>query len=134
MKPEYKCSIDCKDEDGITQGTALILLVIEAKVDETIKKILALGYIRVLNSSWSNRIRPVEKKDVSIILTKNAIKLNQMSPLDRYSLLKIEEIIHGLNGFKYFSKINIKDGFFQILLRERICHKTAFIVNNKLYE
>lgn len=118
----------------ITQGTPLIPQAIEAKVDETIEQLLALGYIRVSNSSWCNRIRPVEKEDGSIRLTTNLIKLNQKVPLDRYSLPKIEEIIHGLNGFKYFSKIDIKDGFFQIPLKERDSHKTAFRVKNKLYE
>jgi hypothetical protein len=39
-----------------------------------------------------------------------------------------------LRDFEYFSKIDLKDGFFQIQLRKEDRHKTAFMVNNRLYE
>ncbi len=76
----------------------------------------------------------MEKEDGKIRLTTNLIKLNQIKPLDRYSLPNIEEILAKLKGFEYFSKVDLKEGFFQIPLREEDCKKTAFRIKNKLYE
>ena len=44
----------------------------------------------------------------------------------------MDEIIFSLHGKKWFSKIDLKDGFFQIPLREEDKHKTAFRHKHKL--
>ena len=46
----------------------------------------------------------------------------------------MDSIVHGLYGKRFFSKIDLKDGFFHIPIREQDQHKTAFRVGNKLYE
>ena len=77
---------------------------------------------------------PILKPNGNIRITINFKLLNQLVQPDRYSLPRIEEIIHGLKGQRFFSKIDLKDGFFHVPLKQSDRHKTAFRVKNKLYE
>lgn len=92
------------------------------------------NFSRVSNSAWCHKIRPVEKEDGTVRITTNFIRLNQKVLLDKYSLPNLEEMLYALRDQAYFSKIDLKDGFFQVSLREGDRHKTAFRVKNRLYE
>ncbi|KAF9756144.1 Retrovirus-related Pol polyprotein from transposon opus, partial [Nosema granulosis] len=53
---------------------------------------------------------------------------------DLYSSPAIDDLIYGLRDKRWFSKIDLKEGFFQIHLQESDKKKTAFKIKNKLYE
>jgi hypothetical protein len=79
---------------------------------DTIGKLLSKGHIQPSRSDWCHRIRPVVEHDGSIRLKKNFIRLNQIVPLDKYSLPKISEILAKLRDQAFFSKIGLEGGFF----------------------
>ena len=54
--------------------------------------------------------------------------------MDRYSLPHIENLIFNLKNKRYFTKLDLKDGFFNIKLSEKDQHKTAFRYKHLLYE
>ena len=60
--------------------------------------------------------------------------LNEIVETDQHAMPKIEDILDALQGSKYFSVLDLKEGYFQILLKEEDCHKTAFTINQKKYE
>ena len=47
---------------------------------------------------------------------------------DAYSLPRIEETIYSLSGAKYFPKLDLRSGYWQIGIKEADKHKTAFAV------
>ncbi|KAF9742481.1 Retrovirus-related Pol polyprotein from transposon, partial [Nosema granulosis] len=77
---------------------------------------------------------PVEKKDGTVRLTTNLVGLNSLVDLDSYSLPRMEELLCRLRDKRWFSKIDLKEGFFQVHLLERDKEKTAFRLKNKTYE
>ncbi|KAI4293402.1 hypothetical protein PAPHI01_2676, partial [Pancytospora philotis] len=134
IKVDYECPIPTKESEIVVDGTTKIPQAIERKFDQAVEELLEKDYIKPSNSSWCNRIRPVEKPDGTIRLTTNLIRLNQKVEPDRYSLPRIDKIIYALRGYSWFSKIDLKDGFFQVPLCKADQHKTAFRVDNRLYE
>ena len=53
-------------------------------------------------------------------------KFNSRTNTDAYSLPLIEETIDSLSGSKYFSKLDLRSGFWQVGIKEADKHKTAF--------
>jgi hypothetical protein len=58
-------------------------------------------------------MKPAVKPNGNLRMTLNLIKLNQLVPLDRYSLPNMEEMIYKFNGQQIFSKIDLKEGYFK---------------------
>ncbi|KAL7292734.1 hypothetical protein TKK_0013856 [Trichogramma kaykai] len=52
--------------------------------------------------------------------------LNEKTIPDRYPLPNILDIIDQVGGAKYFSTLDLSNGFYQVLLKEEDRHKTAF--------
>ncbi|CAF4695555.1 unnamed protein product, partial [Rotaria sp. Silwood2] len=62
-------------------------------------------------------------------------KLNHITIKDSHPLPKMEQAIQTLGGsYKFFSKLDMKSGFWQIPIQEEDRHKTAFITSEGLYE
>ena len=104
---------------------------IQEAVNEELNTLLKKDYITESNSSWNNMIRPIIKPDKSVRLCMNLMALNEIVETDQHAIPKIEDILDALQGCKYFSVLDLKEGFFQILLKEEDCHKTAFTINKK---
>ncbi len=65
----------------------------------------------------------VDYRDLNIITVKN-----------RYLLSFINEIIDRIQGAQFFSKIDLKDAYYQIKIYPRDEQKTAFQIRYKYYE
>jgi len=61
-------------------------------------------------------------------------KPNSITKIDRYPMPSIDDILHGLNGAKYFSKIDLFSGYFQIKMCPCCVEKTAFITPIGLFQ
>ncbi len=72
----------------------------------------------------------VRKKDGSIRFCIDYRKLNQRTTKDAYAIPRIEETLHLLAGSKYFTKLDLKSGYWQVELREEDKQKTAFQVGS----
>lgn len=78
-------------------------------------------------------MRPVEKPDGSIRITNNLQFLNNLVEDDKYSIPNIQNIIELTQGKKWFSVIDLKDGYYQIRLKAEDMFKTAFCFENQLF-
>jgi hypothetical protein len=131
---EVECAIETPPGKVVCVRPYQIAQSLEEKVIKEINGLKEKGYIVESKSSWCNNLVPVEKPDGSVRITVNFKMLNQLVAPDKYSLPRMDLIVHGLYGKMFFSKIDLKDGFFHIPIREQDRHKTAFRVKNKLYE
>ena len=89
---------------------------------------LDAGAIRESQSPFSSNVVLVRKKDKSLRFCIDFCKLNNRTVKDAYSLPRIEETIDTLAGSKYFSKLDLRSGYWQVGIKEADKHKTAFSV------
>ena len=87
---------------------------------------LASGRIRPSKSPAGAPIIFVPKKDGSLRLCIDYRGLNKVTVKNRYPLPLISEIMDRLSGSKYFTKIDLKDAYYRIRIREEDQWKTAF--------
>ena len=66
------------------------------------------------------------KCDKSIRLINDFRKLNSISVPLEYYFPRIDEVFLKLKGRKFFSKIDLEKGFYQLEIAEEDRHKTAF--------
>ena len=60
--------------------------------------------------------------------------LNAVTVKNKYPLPRADQLFDRLAHAKYFSKIDLRTGFYQILIAEADRHKTAFITSQGLFE
>lgn len=76
----------------------------------------------------------VRKKTGELRFCVDFRKLNDLADLDGYKLPKISELKSKLSTQRYFTLIDLKDGFFQILLRKEDREKTPFSTKVRLVQ
>ena len=87
-----------------------------------------LGLFESLKAPFSSNVVLVRKKDKSLRFCIDSRKLNNRTVKDAYSLPRIEETIDTSAGSKYFSKLDLRSGYWQVGIKEADKHKTAFSV------
>lgn len=60
--------------------------------------------------------------------------LNAVTVKNRYPLPRADQLFDKLSASKYFTKIDLRTGFYQILIHEADRHKTAFTTSQGLFE
>ena len=96
------------------------------EVRQHLKEMLDAGAIRESQSPYSSNVVLVRKKDNSLRFCIDFRKLNSRTIPDAYSLPRIEETIDSLSGSKYFSKLDLRSGYWQVEIKEADKFKTAF--------
>ena len=76
-----------------------------------IKLLESRGIIRRSTSEWRNPTRELRKPNGTIRLVSNLMSLNDLVEKDEYKLANIRDIIRYTQGSKYFSVIDLKEGF-----------------------
>ena len=75
-----------------------------------------------------------KKTNNEIRMRLNLMALNQITRKEEYRMPNIEYILNNLQVSKFFTVLDLKEGYFQIKIRNEDKHKTAFEVNGKKYE
>lgn len=100
------------------------------EVREHLRDMLKAGAIRESSSPFSSNVVLVRKKDGSLRFCIDFRRLNNLTVKDAYALPRIDETIDSLIGSKYFSKLDLRSGYWQVPLRESDKANTAFTVGS----
>ena len=88
------------------------------------------GAIQPSKSPFSSNLVLVRKKDGSLRFCIDFRKLNGRTVKDAYTLPRIDDTMDTLLGAKYFSKLDLRSGYWQVEMKEEDKEKTAFTVGN----
>ena len=102
-------------------------------VDEVcthLKEMLEVDTIQPSQSPLCNAVVLVCRKDGGLCFCIDFHKLNARTKKDSYLLPQIQEAIENLVGAGYFSCLNLKVGFWQIVMDEASKQCTTFTVGN----
>jgi len=92
------------------------------------------GWIQRVKSGRASPIMFVKKEDGKLRLCADYRALNEVTKKDRHPLQLISEALDRLGGAKYFTKLNIKDAYHNIRIREGDEWKTTFSTKLGTYE
>ena len=95
---------------------------VSLQIDEMLRK----DIIRISCSSWLSPPVMVKKKDGSLRFCIDYRGLNKVTQKDAYPLPLPDQAQNKLHGMKYFTKLDLNSGYWQIPVRECDKEKTAF--------
>ena len=98
------------------------------EVKKHLEEMLKVGAIRKPVSPWASLVVLVQKRDRSLHFWIDLWKLNVRTIKDTYSLPQIEESLDCLNGSCIFTSLDLKSGYWQVLMDEDSIPLTAFTV------
>ncbi|GJX31652.1 putative reverse transcriptase domain-containing protein [Tanacetum coccineum] len=91
-----------------------------------LKELQDKGFIRSSSSPWGASILFVKKKDASFKMCIDYRELNKLTVKNRYPLPRIDDLFDQLQGWQFFSKIDLRSGYHQLRVHEDDIPKTAF--------
>ncbi|XP_027905594.1 uncharacterized protein LOC114165125 [Vigna unguiculata] len=97
-----------------------------AELKKQIEEPLEKQFIRPSASPWGAPILLVKKKDGSSRHCVDYRQLNKLTIKNKYSLPRIDDLLDQLKGAGVFSKIDLRSGYHQILVKLEDVQKTAF--------
>jgi hypothetical protein len=88
-----------------------------AELKKQLSELEQKGYVRPSSSPWGAPVLFVEKKDGSMRLCVDYQALNEVTIKNKYPLPRIDDLFDQLKGAKYFSKIDLRFGYYQLKIR-----------------
>ena len=123
-----KHRIKLQDNEPFKEPHRRIPPALFQEVREHLAEMLEAGAIRPSQSPYSSNVVIVRKKDGTIRFCVDFRKLNNKTIKDAYAIPRPEETLHLLAGAKYFTKLDLRSGYWQVEIEEEDKPKTAFQV------
>ena len=129
-----KHTIDTQGQGPIRQRAYRFSPHQRETAQEIIDELLRFKIIQPSLSPWAAPIVLVKKKTGDVRLCVDYRKLNAITKKDSFPLPRIDDVLDMLDGQKFFSTIDLASGYWQIEMDDDSKEKTAFIVDNNVYE
>ncbi|XP_078794519.1 uncharacterized protein LOC101163464 isoform X2 [Oryzias latipes] len=123
----YDCSIKLLNAAPLPKGRLYNLSGPEkASMENYIQEALSMGHIRPSTSPVGAGFFFVEKKDKTLRPCIDYRELNQITVKDKYSLPLIDSVFDSVQQAKIFSKLDLRNAYHLVRIREGDEWKTAF--------
>ena len=129
-----KMKIDTGDAKPIKMRPYRTPLKNREVIDKALEEMLEAKVIRRSNSPWSFPVVIVDKKDGSKRFCVDFRKLNQITKKNSYPLPLIGDILALLGKAKLFTSLDLKSGYWQVLMDDLDKEKTAFACHRGLFK
>ena len=104
------------------------------ELEKQLREYTGNQWIRPSQSPYGAPILFVKKKDGTTRMCTDYRALNKITKKNVYPLPRIDELLDRLQGAKFFTKIDLRQGYHQIRIKEADVEKTAFRTRYGHYE
>ncbi|XP_075481252.1 uncharacterized protein LOC142521964 [Primulina tabacum] len=105
-----------------------------AELKIQLQELVDRKYIQPSSSPWGAPVLIVKKKDGTLRLCIDCRDLNNVTIKNKYPIPRIDELFDALQGSKVYSKLDLRQGYYQLRIRQEDIHKTAINTRYGHYE
>ena len=103
-------------------------------IDEHVDKMLANNVCEPSNSPWASNVVLVKKSDGTLRFCVDYRQLNSLTVKDSYPLPRIDTCFDALGDAKYFSTLDLRQGYWQVENDPETADKTTFITRRGAFK
>ena len=129
-----ECDLQLTTDQPIRSKPYPVPQAMKAVISKEISDMLKLGVIERSSSGYASPVVLVKKKDESVRFCIDFRKVNRVIMFDPEPMPNPEELFAKLRNGKYFSKIDLTKGYWQIPMSERSKEVTAFVTFDGQYQ
>jgi hypothetical protein len=118
--------IELTDYTPIWQKPRSFAEPVNQEIENQCKELLAEDIIEYSNSNWSSPVVPVRKTDGTMRLCVDYRKINAVTKTESFPMPNINQCIYKARNIKYFTKLDLVRGYYQVPIDNNSKQYTAF--------